>query len=658
MSEPGEKLIAAVIDAAEAVAETPHGTAGEKPRLLVDDSNPDRTVAALRDMLANAGELYDRGVPVRLAFDQTQGGVVAQVLGPDLLVMKAHEICRPYAWKKRDGVLAEVDVRLPRMLAAMYLDWRGEWRLPALNGIACAPVLQDDGVIQSGRGYDRGSGLWREQVPDLSLLVPKCPDRRQAAAALRAIRETFRTFCFADAITVEGMLGVPVVDIEQPPGKDESAFLVALLTAVCRPSLHLAPGVLLRAAPMSGAGAGKGLLARCISVIAFGREPHAVTGGSNAEELEKRIAAELMEGSPMLFLDNLNNTAFRSDLLASAITERPARVRVLGRSQMVPLNATAFVALTGNGLSVSEDLARRFITVDFDPGTEDPEARTFAIDIRAEVRRRRPELLAALLTIWRWGRQSKETIRGRTLGSFETWCRWVRDPLLALGCQDPAERILEAKERDSRRQVISELFAIWWARHADQAITASRLDDDVKQVADPHGRGRQYLASYLERLAGARTAGFVLTRQAAPSKWGPATYALLPTDGPENHRDHRDHRDHRGDGQRLTGGVPGSPAGSAAHEQYGGGTQGGSGRSMLPMPPMIPMLSDARAWQTPSVVEIPWTADDWAAFNERAAILEFDAGLPRGEAEAKALASCLAAPGQSPSNFSSSEQQK
>jgi hypothetical protein len=42
----------------------------------------------------------------------------------------------------------------------------------------------------------------------------------------------------------------------------------------------LAPGVLLRAAPMSGAGAGKGLLARCMCIIAFGRDPHAVTAGA------------------------------------------------------------------------------------------------------------------------------------------------------------------------------------------------------------------------------------------------------------------------------------------------------------------------------------------------------------------------------------------
>ena len=68
---------------------------------------------------------------------------------------------------------------------------------------------------------------------------------------------------------------------------------------------------------------------------------------------KKPVAAELIEGSPALFLDNLNNTAFKSNLLASAITERPARVRLLGRSQMVPLNASAFVILTGSGLTVS-----------------------------------------------------------------------------------------------------------------------------------------------------------------------------------------------------------------------------------------------------------------------------------------------------------------
>jgi hypothetical protein len=141
----------------------------EKPRLLIDDANPDVTVAALRDVLAGSGELYDRGVPVRLAFDQRQSGTVAQEITPDLLVLKAHEVCRPYIVKVTpNGALSEVDARLPRAFAVMYLDWLGEWRLRPLNGIATSPLLQDDGTIQSTEGYDPASGLWCENVPDLT----------------------------------------------------------------------------------------------------------------------------------------------------------------------------------------------------------------------------------------------------------------------------------------------------------------------------------------------------------------------------------------------------------------------------------------------------------------------------------------------------------
>ena len=92
-----ENLISAVIDDAEQTQDSLVDAAqSHKPRLHVEYCDPDRTVPALRDILADAGCLYDRGVPVRLAFDQTQGGTVAQVLTPDDLVLMAHMVCRPY----------------------------------------------------------------------------------------------------------------------------------------------------------------------------------------------------------------------------------------------------------------------------------------------------------------------------------------------------------------------------------------------------------------------------------------------------------------------------------------------------------------------------------------------------------------------------------
>jgi hypothetical protein len=215
---------------------------------------------------------------------------------------------------------------------------------------------------------------------------------------------------------------------------------------------------------------------------------------------------------------------------------------------MVPLNASAFVILTGNGLNVSEDLARRFLAVDFDARTEEPELRPFATDIRLEVTQRRVELLAALLTIWRWGRIATNIRPGMPLGSFAQWCRWVRDPLLALGCQDPVERVSEAKQRDARRQAVADLFAIWWDKHRDHPVALRQLHDEVRQALDPQGHGRQYVSSQAQKLAGTRMAGFVFTRQASVGKWGAATYALTETTGEESHRDHRGHREQRSPG--------------------------------------------------------------------------------------------------------------
>jgi hypothetical protein len=66
-----------------------------KPLLFIDNANPHETVAELRDILTEAGGLYDRGIPVRLAFDQMQQGMVVQVMKAPGIVRTAHTVCRP-----------------------------------------------------------------------------------------------------------------------------------------------------------------------------------------------------------------------------------------------------------------------------------------------------------------------------------------------------------------------------------------------------------------------------------------------------------------------------------------------------------------------------------------------------------------------------------
>jgi hypothetical protein len=503
-----------------------------KPRLRIHRHSPEKTVAALRDIFAADGRLYDRGALVRLIVDPAEGGTIAHMMTAPALVLAAHEACRPYVLVKARNGLKEVDTALPLQIAVMYRDYR-DWRLRPLSGIASAPLLTVDGSIRTAEGYDPATNMWCENMPDVAGLVPAKPTKDDAARALQLIRSVFRTFCFADAPKItEG--DVDIVDITKPPGKDESAFLCSSLTAVCRPSLWLAPGAVFRAPALSGAGTGKGMLVRCINGIAFGRQPSAIAASFNREEQEKGIVTGLISGGPSLFLDNFNNVQLKSAALASALTERPSKVRIFGKLETVTLNAAAFVALTGNGVRLSEDIVRRFIATELDAHMEDPEQRRFAINILAEVTRRRCELLVALLTIWRWGRIGELKV-GKPLGSYEEWSSWVRDPLLTLGCQDPVTRITEDKRRDPGRQAVTALFDLWWQHHEDDAVKVSDLHDDVKHAADPQGRSRQYLATYLEKLAGTRVGGYVFSRQTSLGKWGATTYKLERSKSPDEH---------------------------------------------------------------------------------------------------------------------------
>ena len=510
----------------------------QKPELLVDMSNPDVTVEALGDILSECGNIYDRAGPVQVVYDQSRGRHVAQKIIADGLIPIAHRYCRPVTWKKlTKAEISNGDVepkltnaKIPKDLANMYLAPTTSWGLPPLNGISSAPLLREDGTILSTEGYDTASGIFLENLPDTSA-VPENPTRAEADAALLVLRELFKTFPFADAEMVfDEALGAQVVDLRKPPGSDESGCLNALMTAVCRASLHLAPAVLINAPLNSGAGTGKGKIVRCITTIAFGHEIHAITAGGDMKETDKRIATESHEGSPALFLDNVNRTVVRSNQLASFITERPSRVRLLGKSETVELNASTFIILTGNALAITEDLVRRFIVFRLDAHIENPESRSFKTDPLDEAKERRVEFLNAALTIFRWGRLNPDLRSGKPLGSFEPWCRWVRDPLLALGCTDPVDRIREGRDNDPGRQDLIYLFNKWWDHHGNKRMLARDLHDSIQELLDPTSpnqtRTRQNIAYRLNQLDSMRIGGFEFICNSGKAKWGPKTYTL------------------------------------------------------------------------------------------------------------------------------------
>src|SRR5262249_47446608 len=237
------------------------------------------------------------------------------------------------------------------------------WGGPILTGFSRAPIVRDDGGFVDVEGFDPHSGVYAYGVP--SLAVPNNPTKAEAGGALLKLRNWLSTFPYADRPkngTHNG--GVrDVLDTTQPPQLDEAAALALLLTAVLRPSIEFAPAFIVTAPDGSGSRTGKGRLIHTAATVAHGERSVTVVPWRSETETEKGLAAELMGAPPILVIDNANGVDLHMTALDTALTERPAKLRILGRSESVELYPRSLIGATGNGLTIRSDLATRSIPI-------------------------------------------------------------------------------------------------------------------------------------------------------------------------------------------------------------------------------------------------------------------------------------------------------
>jgi hypothetical protein len=516
-------------------AEAKATSVGELPELVIMDSDLPAAAKELAALIAKRDDfLFNGNMVVRIAVEADCMPRALEVTAEAIRVY-THEICRPVKIRKVEDKPERVPVSLSKDVALIYLNGlEGKWNLPRFRGITTAPILANDGSIRIATGFDAATGLWCQNIPDIS--IANEPSEDDARSALYRLRFFFRTFPYADSVRMlDAALGVEVTDLSAAIGLDESTFIVALLTAVCRPSLDLAPSYLVRAPGYSGSGSGKGLAVKALCIIASGSKPAAFTSGHDGEEFDKRLTAALIEAHPAVFLDNFNAKELRSDVLASALTEDPATVRPMGQTKMVPLHTRTFITITGNAVEIAEDMARRTITTNFDAKVEDPELRKFAPGFLDQVFAARAVLLADALTIWRWGRQNRLSA-GKPLGNYERWAQWCRDPLITLGMRDPVERLAEIKAADPRRRALIAVFDAWWAAHGDAMVKATELAPevieqiDIKAFRKPDNTlqfSRQRVARFLDAHKSTRVGGYALIQTKSGKLSKPIAYYQL-----------------------------------------------------------------------------------------------------------------------------------
>jgi hypothetical protein len=500
-------------------------TGADLPKLVIRRDDLPTTARELAETLADDPHLYYRGDRVVYVHHDERGDLVITAATKEDVINVTHRYVRPAVERKTEKGVETIYITLPNQVAALYLALRGDCGLRPLAAITSSPVFHPSGEILTGDGYDPVTRTLRHQVPNVH--VPDYPTDADARRAFTLLRRAIATFPFADAVCDQD----GSVDQSSQPGLDESSAIAALVTACLRASLPLCPAFAVRAAAFSGSGVGKGLLTRTIAAIAFGRPPRTITPGHSAEELDKRIVSAVLAGYTAILFDNCNGHTLKSDTLASLVTECPTTIRPLGSSEAVTVDSRAWIVVTGNALEISEDLARRFLVTNLDARMENPETRRFTFDPVERALQQRPELLGAVGTIWRWGRQRAGALpAGAPLGSFAEWCRQVRDPLLALGIRDPVERIAEIKAADPRRIAVAELFAAWEEHHRDHPVRAADLAEPVRSALDPKGLGRQYLVRRLRELVGTRYAGRVLVAIRSGGRWSAAKYRLEQTE--------------------------------------------------------------------------------------------------------------------------------
>jgi len=349
-------------------------------------------------------------------------------------------LSRAARWQRFDARKKDlVATDPPSQLADVLLSRAGRCAFPTVAGIITTPTLRPDGTVLDEPGYDPATRLFLAVTP--GLILPAGVESADKGAAERGLAD------------INGLLeGFPFVS-----GVSRAVALSAIITAVVRGALSVAP---LHAFKSPTPGSGKSYLADIVSAIANGRKCPVISAGEGVAELEKRLTGLLLEGAPLISIDNANGE-LGSDLLCQAVERRVLKLRALGRSAMAEVENQVTILATGNNLRLKGDLVRRTIGSALDAGVERPELRVFAFDPVQRVLADRARYVAACLTITRAYFNAGSPGKLPAIASFGDWSDMVRSALVWLGCADPAESMNETREDDPVVANLRDVLAGW-----------------------------------------------------------------------------------------------------------------------------------------------------------------------------------------------------
>lgn len=351
------------------------------------------------------------------------------------------EAVTPYRLTKNDVQL--VDPTATDIDTMFQPKWAK--RFPQLNGLVNSPIITRSGRIITVSGLDPETGLFVDLDVDVeNLVIPENPTEQDIAAAREKLEDIFSDFPFKTP-------------------QDFSRLMAFLLSMLFRASVDKSPAYCISG---SGPAVGKGVLMSGSSTLITGSPVPVTKCPSKDDEFSKVLTAMLLAGNTFALFDEPDGVLdFKS--LAAAITAERHEGRVLGESRMVSVPNNMQMVFTGNNISCSDDLGRRFLYIDLEVPTDFAEARSgFKYPrLNAAIKEKRPELLAALLTfVQSWIVAGRPEPRpGAPIGSFEEWYFNVGGVLEHVGYGDFMDGVAEQRRErnDGERANIMHLYWLY-----------------------------------------------------------------------------------------------------------------------------------------------------------------------------------------------------
>jgi putative DNA primase/helicase len=242
-------------------------------------------------------------------------------------------------------------------------------------------------------------------------------------------------------------------------------------------------------------------------MVANGRLCPVITASKNAEKTEKRLGSVLLDGVPVVSLDNCTHD-LGGELLCQ-LTERPVvKIRILGRSEMPDCECHTALFATGNNITFKGDMVRRGLVCKLEALDERPELRSFKCDALEIAGANRGIYVAAALTIVRaYFTAGTPRVCG-PLGSYGAWSRMVRSPLVWLGEPDPIKSMDDLREEDFELANIREFFGLWIDYELDlnTDYTTAQIIEAACPPLSPNNYAPQTFRQFLLRIAAAKGA--------------------------------------------------------------------------------------------------------------------------------------------------------